>query len=68
MYVIGSRTQWNPFPGLDIGLDVFYTNLQTAKPSNGTLVPSGGAALPTANIKDQDAWSAIFRIQRNYYD
>jgi hypothetical protein len=66
MYTIGSRTEWELVRGLTLGLDVTYTNLQTAKPSAGTVVPSGGAALPTSNVTDQDVWGAIFRIQRNF--
>ena len=29
-YQVGSRTQFNPHPLMDIGLDVFYTKLNTA--------------------------------------
>ncbi len=29
-YEIGTRTQWNPVPQLDIGLDLLYTRLNTA--------------------------------------
>jgi hypothetical protein len=65
-YEIGSRTQFNPVPQLDIGLEILYSHHNTAYK---------GAALYTANaprpavtlIDDQNVWSAFFRWQRNFY-
>ena len=65
-YEIGSRTQWNPAPQLDIGFEILYTHHNT---------PYRGAGLYTANaprpavaiIDDQDVGSAFFRWQRNFY-
>jgi hypothetical protein len=67
-YQIGSRTQWNPVPQLDIGIDVFYTHLNTAfkGPAVGGYGPN--APRPTVFLlDDQNVWSAIFRWQRNFY-
>ena len=36
-YEIGTRTQWNPVPQLDIGLEVLYTHLNTAYKGAGDL-------------------------------
>jgi hypothetical protein len=73
----GIRTQWNPHPDLDIGLDVVYTRLNTAyaglgNPTalglvNGVAVPSNGARPATiATLEDQDIVSVMFRVQRNF--
>jgi hypothetical protein len=63
---IGSRTQWNPVPQLDIGLEVLYTRQNTAYKGPGTYaVNLPRPALPL--FDDQDVWSAFFRWQRNFY-
>jgi hypothetical protein len=74
---VGSRTQWNPHPDLDIGIDVTWNHLNTAykglgNPTalgvvNGVAIPSNGAR-PTAiaTLEDQDVVSVFFRIQRNF--
>ena len=53
---IGTRTQWNPHPFLDIGLDVVYHRLNRGA---GATVNDG------ARAEDQDHLSAMFRIQYN---
>ena len=66
---VGTRTQFNVNSQTYIGLDVIYTNLQTA---NGGLLTTvtgvqgqaNGAARP---IGDQSAWMAEFRFHRNFY-
>ncbi len=68
---VGTRTQWNPHPDLDIGVDVLFTHLNTAMhgtavlPVNGARPASAGPASPYA-IEDQDVLSVMFRIQRNF--
>ena len=65
-YELGTRTQFNPVPQLDVGFEVLYTHHNTAYK---------GPALYTANnprpavtlIDDQNVWSAIVRWQRNFY-
>jgi hypothetical protein len=65
-YQIGTRTQWNPVPQLDIGLDVVYTHLNTAY--KGAALYGPNAPRPTVTlIDDQNVWSALFRWQRNFY-
>ena len=66
IYEIGTRTQWNPVPLLDIGFELLYT---------GHITAYKGAALYTVNaprpavplIDDQGVWSTMFRWQRNFY-
>ena len=69
---VGSRTIWNPVTNLDIGLEVMYTKVETA---------FGGARLSLLallvgyeqrdplphRIQDNDVWSGILRIQRNFW-
>jgi hypothetical protein len=63
---VGTRTQWNPHPDLDIGLDLLYTRLNTAYAGLAVLAPSGARPFGIYNIEDQEILSAMFRIQRNF--
>ena len=63
---VGSRTMWNPVPDLDVGVDVVWYHLNTAFAGQATLNANGAKPAGTYNVKDQDALSAIFRIQRNF--
>ena len=65
----GTRTQWNPHPNLDIGIELLYTKLNTAY-KGATLVNGvnpGRPQNPVSLIDDQDVWSIFFRWQRNFY-
>jgi hypothetical protein len=67
----GSRTQWNPVSQLDVGIDVLYTHVNSA--FNGSTATASGVFLPgqTAgnNVKfsEQGVWTALFRVQRNFW-
>jgi len=63
---IGSRTQWNITKDLYVGLDVIYQKLNTAMAGNVITTPAVGAK-PAADyiVKDQDSWTATWRIQRD---
>ena len=63
---VGTRTQWNPHPDLDIGLDLLYTRLNTAYAGTAVLAPSGARPAGVYAIEDQDIFSAMLRIQRNF--
>jgi hypothetical protein len=63
-----TRTQWNPTPQLDIGLQVMYTHNNTAYKGAAALTANGARpAVANAIIDDQNVWSAMFRWQRNFY-
>jgi hypothetical protein len=73
----GIRTQWNPHPDLDIGVDVVWNHLNTAyaglgNPTkigvvNGVALPSNGARPSAiATLESQDVLSVMFRVQRNF--
>ena len=67
-YQVGSRTQFNPAPLMDIGLDVFYTRLNTAFKGASTNIYPANAPRPALNvIDDQSVVSALVRWQRNFY-
>jgi Porin subfamily len=63
---VGSRTQWNPVPQLDIGLEVLYSKRNTAF-KGAAVVPASGSRPPVFALDDQDAWSVMFRWQRNFF-
>ncbi len=66
---VGSRTIWNPVTNLDIGLEVMYTKIETAFGGavTGVNVPTNNMIDPTKAVSDQDIWSGILRIQRNFW-
>ena len=73
-YQVGTRTQFNPHPLMDIGLDVIWTHLNTAY--KGPVEPGGNGSRPACinsadhlvhALDDQNVLSAIVRWQRNFY-
>src|SRR5262245_28315319 len=65
-YQIGTRTQFNPHPNLDIGLEILYTKLNTAYRGAATVVP-GAPQQTVFALDNQEVWSTFFRWQRNFY-
>jgi hypothetical protein len=64
---VGSRTQWNPHPDLDIGVDVTWTHVNTAFGGTVTLLTASGARpAGVYTASDQDVFSGTFRVQRNF--
>ena len=63
---VGTRTQWNPHPDLDVGVDVLWTHLNTSYKGIGTLPANGARPLGPYVVDDQDVVSVMFRIQRNF--
>jgi Porin subfamily len=64
---IGSRTQWNPHPYLDIGVDVLWARLESAFAGPGvTLTPQGAHPAQVVNIEDQDVMTVMGRVQYNF--
>jgi hypothetical protein len=45
---------------------VFYTKINTAFAGNGFLPSNGSRPQGDYRIEDQDQWSMIFRVQRNF--
>jgi hypothetical protein len=65
-FEVGTRTQWNPVPQLDIGVEVLYSHLNTAY-KGAAVYPANGSRPAVTSIDDQNIWSAMFRWQRNFY-
>jgi len=63
---VATRTQWNPHPDLDIGVDVVWDHLNTAFAGTATLAANGARPAGVYSISDQDVLSVYFRIQRNF--
>ena len=66
MSEVGTRTMWNPVPDLDVGVDLVWWHLNTAFAGTAVLGQNGAKPAGTYTISDQNALSAIFRIQRNF--
>jgi porin-like protein len=66
-WLVGTRTQWNPHPDLDIGVELLWTRLNTAFKGTANLAASGAQpAIAGAHIDDQDELSLLVRFQRNF--
>lgn len=70
---LASRTMWSPMANLDIGLEVGYSQINTAFAGEGT-IPAGagnpnatGLAPGLYTIQDQGVWSATVRVQRSFW-
>jgi hypothetical protein len=64
---IGSRTLWNPVANLDVGVDIMYTKVDTAFAGGVVAVAPNGGTAYNQTVADGDVWSAIFRVQRNFW-
>jgi len=62
----GLFSKWTPVRDLDIGLDIYYTKLNTAFEGTAYLPSNGSRPAGTYRIEDQDQWSVTFRVQRNF--
>jgi hypothetical protein len=69
IWQVGTRTQWNPVSQLDIGVDVLYSKLDTMNAGSLITTPVAVGARPagTYTLSDQDVWSVMFRVQRNFW-
>lgn len=63
---VGTRTQWNLDANTYVGLDLNWTRLNTAYKGVGTY-GANGAKPAVTTVDDQDVWSGILRVQRNFY-
>ena len=70
MWRLASRTMWNPVQNLDVGLEVAYTQVDTAFAGQAVLGPNqGGSGLSggTYTLDDNSYWTATLRVQRNFW-
>jgi hypothetical protein len=70
IWAVGLRTIWNPAPQFDIGLEVFYTRLETKFDPATVLLNFGGAGGRAAGNyvpSSENVWGSILRLQRNFW-
>jgi hypothetical protein len=68
MWRLGSRVMWNPVQNLDVGVEVFYSKVNTAF-AGQTIAGNAAQGLGgnTYIVQDENLWSAAFRVQRNFW-
>jgi hypothetical protein len=79
-WAIGSRTQWNVDASTYLGLDIAYTQIQSASSSSGFIpAVSGQLTAPATTycgavsgntactVANEGVWSARFRVHRDFY-
>ncbi|MBN8920295.1 MAG: porin, partial [Rhizobiales bacterium] len=64
---IGLRTIWQPVRNLDLGVEVLYTKVDQNMSGEYRLSASNGRAAGLYTAADQDSWSGILRVQRNFW-
>jgi hypothetical protein len=65
---VGTRTQWNPVSQLDVGVEVLYSRLSSAEDGSLINLPTiGGRPAGLYTVSDQDVFSVMFRVQRNFW-
>jgi Porin subfamily len=66
---VGLRTQWAISSSFYMGLEVLYTNLQSASTWNGlvTLGAQGGKPGGLYTVEDQESWAVRLRVHRDFY-
>ncbi|MEJ0076506.1 MAG: porin [Alphaproteobacteria bacterium] len=70
VWAVGVRTIWNPAPQFDIGLEVYYTRLETKfDPSQMVFnfAGGGGRAAGVYFPSSENVWGSILRLQRNFW-
>jgi hypothetical protein len=65
---IGSRTLWNPTKNLDVGAEVQWTEISKSAFSGALITFSPAGHAPSTFVAgNAGVFSAIFRVQRNFY-
>jgi hypothetical protein len=69
LWRVTSRTMWNPVANLDIGVEVAYSQLDSAFQGSANVPANAASGLAGGryNVTDQSYWSAAFRVQRNFW-
>src|SRR6185295_15043580 len=71
LWAVGTRTVWNPVPNLDIGVEIVYAKLETNfDPATTRLnytATGGGRASGLYVPSNEEVWSGVFRVQRNFW-
>jgi hypothetical protein len=62
--ILAANLIWSPVSGLDIGVEVLYTNLDIRSPVG--VVANNGVRSGVLGIKSEDSLAGRFRIQRDF--
>ena len=63
-FLVAGNLIWSPVSGLDIGVEVLYSNLQVRQPVG--VVNNFGARSAIVGIKSEDSFAGRLRIQRDF--
>ena len=63
---VGSRTVWNPVRELDVGVEVIYSQINSAFSGPVTLTANGTVPAGPFTARDVNFVSGVFRVQRNF--
>ena len=69
-WAVGVRTIWNPAPQFDIGLEVYYTKVETKFDPAQMVFNFAGAGGRPAGVylpASDGVWGSILRLQRNFW-
>jgi hypothetical protein len=67
---IGSRTVWNPVKNLDVGVEVIYSQINQNMDPSKVAFNFGGGGNRAAGLyapSNEGVYSAMFRVQRNFW-
>jgi hypothetical protein len=70
LWAVGTRTIWNPVPNLDIGVEIVYAKVETNHDPATTRLSFAGAGGRAAGLytpSNEEVWSGVFRVQRNFW-
>ncbi len=70
VWAVGLRTIWNPAPQFDIGLEVYYTQLEQSHDPNQMVFNFAGAGGRPVGVyfpSNEGVWGSILRLQRNFW-
>jgi hypothetical protein len=69
-WAVGTRTIWNPVPNLDIGVEIVYSKIDTNYDPGLVRLSFAGAGGRAAGLytpSNEEVWSGVFRVQRNFW-
>jgi hypothetical protein len=70
IWAVGLRTIWNPAPQFDIGVEIYYTRLETKHDPGSVALNFAGAGGRAAGVylpSSENVWGSILRMQRNFW-
>ncbi|HTK12664.1 MAG TPA: porin [Xanthobacteraceae bacterium] len=66
VFYVGTRTEWHPVKDLSLGLDVMYSQVDTAFSGLATLPAAGARPAGIYDLSDQGIVTVTMRAQKNF--